>query len=68
LNETSLSGNQPMVEGQPPAACHAVALGGQKHTDLGTLGGKNGAPQNKGINKAGQVVGQTKRERSIGPE
>jgi len=21
-----------MVEGQPPAACHAVALGGQKHT------------------------------------
>ena len=49
-----------MVEGQPPAACHAVALGGQKHTDLGTLGGKNGALQNKGINKAGQVVGQTK--------
>jgi len=27
---------------------------------FGTLGGKNGAPQNKGINKAGQVVGQTK--------
>jgi hypothetical protein len=57
-----------MVEGQPPAACHAVALGGQKHTDLGTLGGKNGAPQNRASTKQDRWSAKRKRERSIGPE
>ena len=58
FNQTELFCNPPMVEGQPTVACHAVLWENGKLTDLGTLGGQNSAAQNKGINDAGQVVGQ----------
>ena len=57
FNTTSLLCNPPMVDGQPSVTCHAFIKDKGGLTDLGTLGGRNSAAENRGINDRGQVIG-----------